>query len=379
VKVSLHRFSDGNLEINHVGKRTDSSMTDSYSLTKLILGEIAAAVLLFGFLIIFRQYHTKKYRPSLYLSIAWLGFCLEAAFGSTSLAFERGSISELIFLKLSYTSLIPGFLGVLALIDSISRDSIEPKRFTLVVFVLGCTSIVIWFPLDPATMMISYYIVVGIGFVISIATLVLYINIYFRVPMYLKKLEILNCIGSFFVSVLYVILNIMETSFQGNFPPVSRLFEAIGALIQSIIFSRYEQLFYVLPFKAQRIIVYDTNKGLSCFTHEWSKQDSPIDEDVFTSILHGMSEIVNESLKKGNVLEIKLEQGMLLVSHDNVHTLACVLIASKSSQVLRDGLADFARRFIAKYEKCIDGAEYPEILEGADDLVKSCFPFIPQF
>lgn len=355
-------------------------MFDVYILSKFFFGQIAAWLLFVGFMIIFRQYLKKKYRPSLYLAIAWFGFFFEAFFGSISLAFESGSGFELILLKISYTSLIPGFLGVLAVIDSISRDNIDPKRFTVLVFVLGANSIVIWLPLDANFISIPYYIVISIGFVISIANLFLYVQIYRKVPPYLKRLAFFSVIGAFFVAILYVTVNILETVLGRNFPPISRLFEATGALIQACVFSKYVQLFYVLPFKAQKLIVFDTSKGLSLFTHEWSKPDKFIDEDLFTSILHGMSMIVNESLDKGNVQEIKLEQGVLLISHDSTHPVASVLIASKSSRVLRDGLADFSHKVVEKFESNINNMEFPDnSQEIVDDLVKSCFPFIPQF
>ncbi|HME51910.1 MAG TPA: hypothetical protein VKM55_06815 [Candidatus Lokiarchaeia archaeon] len=353
-------------------------MIDAYNLVKLIFGEIAAGLLFLGFAIIFQQYARKRYRPSFFLAFSWFGFFLEALFGATSLIFEKNSFPELILLKLSYLSLTPGFLGVLALIDSISRDSIEPKKFIMLVFVLGADSIIICISPDDLMLIIPYIIVVSIGLFISLANLVLYIQIYRKVPPYLKKLGLANVFGAFFVAVLYVTVNIMESIFP-TLPPISRMFEAFGALIQASIFSRYEQLFYILPFKAHKLIVFNTQKGLSIFMHEWSKLDHFIDEDLFTSILQGMSMIVNESLKQGNVQEIKLEQGVLLVSHDSTYPVACVLIASKTSQVLRDGLADFERKFVAKFEANIVDSEYSNTLQGADDLVKSCFPFIPQF
>jgi len=352
---------------------------DSLTSIKVISGSIAAVLLFTDFLIVFRQYLKKKYSPSLYLSLAWLGFFLEVLFSTIALSFGLNTDLWLLFQKFSYLSLTPGFLGILALYDSISRDSIEPKSFALLIFVLGANSLIISVITDYNLMIIPNIIVKCIGLIISNATFILYIQIYRRVPQSLKRLALLNVIGSFFVSVLFVIVNIVESAFPNLIPPVARIIEAVGALIQASIFSRYEQLFYVLPFKVQKLIVYGTSKGISLFTYEWSKSERFIDEDMFTSILQGVGMIVNESLKKGNVQEIKMEQGVLLISHDDTHPVASVLIASKSSQVLRDGLTAFARQFVKMFEVSLDHAEKPERFNNAIGLVHSCFPFIPQY
>jgi hypothetical protein len=352
---------------------------DPYLLFKIIAGGIASALLAAGFAILFKQYLQKHYRPSLYLALAWLGFFLEALLDTVSLIFRANNQPSAFFLKLSYLCLAPGFLGVLALVDSISRDSIETKRFATLVFLLGINTIVLFMPFEEMVLNISYYMVIGIGAFISTYTLALYIKIYRSVPVGLKRAAILNVLGSFLVSVLYVILNVLEATNPGIFPPISRFFEATGALIQTLVFAKHEQLFYVLPFKTQRLIAYDTRKGISLFVHDWSKQGQIIDEDLFAGIIQGMSMIVNESIQKGHVQEIKMERGVLLISHDNIHPIAFVIIASKSSQVLNEGLAAFRRKFVQRFESKLGEGGKTGNFETASDLVTECFPFIPQF
>jgi hypothetical protein len=357
-------------------------MIDAGSEFKIITGCLAAAILFYGFVIIMKQYIVKHYRPSLYLAIAWLGFFIEALFASIRLFFPEDPELMLLFQKLSYAGLGPGFLGILAVGDSISRDAIESKRFAILIFVLGITTFMLFMPLDARTIMYPNIIVISIGVVISNMLLVLYIRIHRIVPSKLKRLAFINIIGAFLVSGLYVILRIAEIIMEKVnpeifFPPIARLIEAVGAVIQTSILSRYEQLFYVLPFKTQRLIVVGTRNGISLYTHDWLKSDI-IDEDLFSSILQGMSLIVNESLKKGKFQEIKMEKGVLLISHDATHPIACVLIASKSSQVLHDGLATFARKFVKKYEPYLNQPENLDIFHDASELVQECFPFIPQ-
>ncbi len=344
---------------------------------RVITGCIAASLLLAGFIIIFKQYIQKHYRPSLYLSIAWLGFFLEALFSSIRLLFE--DTQTMLFLqKLSFIGLAPGFLGIMATGDSISRDSIQASRFSVLVFILGINTLMLLLPLDENTIRIPNYIVIAIGIVISNSLLILYIRIYQNVPKQLKRLAFINILGALFIAVLYVFFRIIEIALPNSIPPVARIIEAIGALIQASVLSRNEQLFYVLPFKAQRLTVVGTKKGVALFNFDWSKSDI-LDQDLFSSILQGLSMIVNESLKKGNFQEIKMEKGVILISHDTMHPIAFVIIASKSSQVLHEGLANFARKFVRKFEKQLDNLDAPSIDQEAKALVKECFPFIPQF
>ncbi len=341
-------------------------------------GSIAAGILFAGFLIIFKQYVQKHYRSSLYLAIAWFGFFLEAAFSSIRLLCEDVQIM-LFFQKLSLIGLAPGFLGIVATTDSISRDDIDSRRFSVIVFLLGVNSLLLLMAPNEASIKIPNYIVIGIGIVISNALLVLYIRIYQHVPKHLKRLAFINIIGAFFIAVLYVLLRIAEIVFPHVIPPVARIFESVGALIQAFIFAKHEQLFYILPFKVQRLIVYDTHNGISLFVHDWSKEEELIDEDLFSSILHGMGLIVNESIQKGHVQEIKMERGVLLISHGNVLPIAFVIIASKSSQVLNQALGAFRRKFVQRFESSLGGKEKTADFEAAEELVTVCFPFIPQF
>ena len=74
-----------------------------------------------------------------------------------------------------------------------------------------------------------------------------------------------------------------------------------------------------------------------------------------------------------------MENGVILISHDATHPVASVLIASKSSLVIHEGLASFARKFVERYENELDTLDASKIGQDAVELVKECFPFIPSF
>jgi hypothetical protein len=344
-----------------------------------LLSGVAAGLLFFGFIIIFKNYMRHRYHPSLYMSIAWFGFMLEAMFTSMMYGFESGSSTYQIFQKLDNLSLIPAFLGMIAFLESLTRDGIEPKSFTLLIFLLGTDSILVFFQSNVSLGSAPWMIVITIGLIISIASIIFYMKLYRHVPVNLKRSAMLTVIGQFFVSLLFVILNIINGIFHNVIGSVDRVFEGIGALIQAIIFAKYEQLFYVLPFKTQRLIVFGTKNGASLFAHTWSKNDKLLDEDLLSGVLHGVSMLFSESLNKGNLQEIKMEQGILLIKHDKTHCIAFVIIASRSSAVLRDGLAGFANKFIETYASCLEPIESYEKFQDATSIVQSCLNFIPQY
>src|SRR5271157_44836 len=354
-------------------------MGSMVSALDIFFSGIAAVLTFLGFIFPFKNYLTKKYRPSLYLAITWLGFMSEAIFKTIMDLFPAGSDAWGFLLKMQNLSLIPAFFCFFIFIESISRDSLEPIWFTILVFLLGGDAALALTQSYNTFVNPPYMIVVSIGVFASLAGLYFYIRIYRLVPVDLKRPAMLIVIGQLLVSLIFVVLDIYDQLTNNSIASIERVIEGTGALIAASVFARHEQLFYVLPFKVQRLLVFGTENGLTLFSHDWPSQstDKLIDEDLFSGMFHGMSVFINESIKKGNVREIRLDQGVLLLSYDEVHRIAFVLIASKYSQVLREGLGGFARKFIEKHESCLDQLVDTEAFEDATELVQLCFPFIP--
>ncbi len=320
----------------------------------------------------------KHYQSSLYLAITWFGFFLEAFLGSLSKLCLDSLVAAMI-LRLSYVALVPAFLGVLSLADSLYREKIELKRFTIILLALGiCCFLLFSTPLS-SNVSLSYFIVVSVGLVMSVASYVIYIRIYKQAPLDLKRSAKINLIGAFSVSFLYVIMNIIESVMQGGSPNFSRILEAGGALTQAIIFARHEQLFYILPFKTQRLLVLDSESGVTIFSHDWSKKDPLISNDVLSGMLKGMSMIINESVGKGKVLEFKLDRGVLLICHDASLPITGILISSRPVKVLSQGLSLFVRRFAEQFKQYLASGDIKEPVGDATSLVTESFPFVPQY
>lgn len=349
------------------------------ALTNIILSGVAAGLLFLGFLAIFKTYIKRKFHSSLYMAIAWFSFMLEAAFTAIIYGSEGGGVGYQILLKLDNLSLIPGFLGMIAFLESLTRDSLEPRSFAVLIFLLGTDSVLVF--VQPVVSLGSppWMIVVSIGALISIASFIFCVRLYRSVPLNLKRAALLTIIGQIFTSLLFIILNIVNAISSNAIGGFDRISEGIGALILAIIFARHEQLFYVLPFKTQRLIVFGTRNGVTLFAHTWSKNDPLIDEDLLSSMLQGMSMLINESLKKGNLREIKMDEGILLIKQDAAYPVAFVLIASRSSSVLRDGLSRFASKFIEMFGAYLEQSNNIDKFQEASKLVQSSLSFIPQY
>jgi hypothetical protein len=347
---------------------------------RIIFGSLSAALQCVGFVYIFRNYLKKKYKPSLYMAIGWFCFMFEAGFYAIKYCFDVGSDLHNFFNLLENLSLLPGFLGMLALMDSVSRDAIDPRKFSIAMLALGADAMLfILLFNDPDLVVLPIIIMANIGLVVGLGWLYFCIMIYKNVPASLKRPALIVIVGALFVSVMYVVSNRYISGLSKYIPSIDRIFQAVGALLLAVIFAKYDQLCYVLPFKTQRIVTFGTTNGVSLFTYSWHTPETLIDEDLFSSMLQGVSMIVNESLKKGNVQEIKMEKGVLLINRDPKYPVASVLIASKSSRVLRDALTTFNRKFVEKFGQHLDKNESIEVFKGAKDLVDSCFSFIPVF
>ncbi|NMC04877.1 MAG: hypothetical protein GYA24_06685 [Candidatus Lokiarchaeota archaeon] len=347
---------------------------------RIAFGTLSATLLGVGLICILRNYARKKYRASLYMGIGWSGFMLEAAFYAMKYFFLKESEPHLLFNLLENMSLVPGFLGMLALIDSVSRDAVDPRKFSAVMLVLGADAMMFILLFNNSSLVIvPTLIVISVGLVVGLAWLYFCIMIYKKVPASLKRPALVNVLGALLVSVLYVVTNKYVSGLSAIFPSLDRMLQSIGALLHAITFARHDPLYYVLPFKTQHLVTFDTRNGIALYRHSWHVPDRMIDEDLFSSVLQGMGVIIHEALKKGNLEEIKMENGYLLIRRHLDVPIASVLVTTKPSRVLRDALAAFNQQFVNKYSASLSKNVAIETFKAANSLVKACFSFIPDF
>ncbi|MFX0098189.1 MAG: hypothetical protein ACFFCS_01320 [Candidatus Hodarchaeota archaeon] len=153
------------------------------------------------------------------------------------------------------------------------------------------------------------------------------------------------------------------------------------AILLFAIFLKYPQVFYVLPFKVYRLTAIHLEGGFSLFSRDWevtNETDAPVGVDLYAGMLHGITLIMKESLKKGLPTAIQLEQGVLFIQKSDNYQVACVLFASNTSDTLQVALKRFSRDFFDTYAEHF-ATTVPEIsvYDGAVDLMKRHFSMIP--
>ena len=193
----------------------------------------------------------------------------------------------------------------------------------------------------------------------------------------MKPLARLLLFGSLLFSIVAISMYMLGSVIK-IFNPIGFIIHSIGALITIIVIRRDPKIIYILPFKAFKLLVIETTQGLSLFTYEWIKQEKKYD-GVFSSIIQGIGHLLKEVLNKGEIREIQLDQAILFIKHNISYPVASILIASKTSKSLRNGLEQFNDQFIAKFSESIEAANKISQFRGAVEIVEKIFEFIPKY
>ncbi len=299
------------------------------------------------------------------------------------------SMRSELFLLYLYPFISLGFFTIL-LLDSISRETIDPKKICL--FSILATAYVI-FSLEPnaiiqitfpnmessftwsGNLAISGILFIGyIGFLLAYYT----IKIFLSAPKNLQY-SVLFLVGGPIIGIFVPITMLLRLHYI--IPGSNGVFFAVGTLLMTIAMYKHPQLAYILPFKVIRLSVFQSETGFGLFTKTWSKSADLAYEDLFSGMLLGITALMNESLNKGNIREIHLEQGILLIKESLEFPIAFVLISNKSSSVLRGALSIFADKFIKQFDSSFSNLNLNITSEfkAASTLVDECFKFIPEY
>jgi hypothetical protein len=156
----------------------------------------------------------------------------------------------------------------------------------------------------------------------------------------------------------------------------------LAFVIIAIAYAKAPNLVNILPFVAIRLSIIDIKAGVALFNHDWARRDDLIHEDLFSSMLSGISMILNESVRKGNIREILLDKARLLLKRSDDYSIAFVLITTRPTKSLRNALEVFSSRFIARYASVLtEQGKDIEIskFHSAIDIVHACFPFAVEY
>ncbi|MHA1298041.1 MAG: hypothetical protein ACTSO9_01200 [Candidatus Helarchaeota archaeon] len=221
--------------------------------------------------------------------------------------------------------------------------------------------------------------------VISVTSIIIgLIYIYYSVKIYWATLKINNLkyfsflflVGALFVGMVSSLSVAMGLSLI--IPGIYALFLAVGALICAIIMMYQPKLAYILTFKVYRLIVFETAGGLPLFIHNWSKIDEKIDSMIFSEMIHAMNKYTEISMQR-NIREIHLDKAILIVQRNKEYSVVCVLIASKSSQFLRDSIRSFLRNFIRDFSPYFSDPSNQNNFLPAEKMISKYFPFVSEY
>jgi hypothetical protein len=200
-------------------------------------------------------------------------------------------------------------------------------------------------------------------------------RIYIKAPPSLKRNASLVLSGVFLFTLVSSILTLIgrNTPYKG----IHLLTESAGLLIVTLGWYRNPRLTYILPFKAIRLNVIDGKSGIPLFNYVWNKSEDIQDEMLYAGMLQGISLIVKESINRGEVQEIKLENGVLLVQREQVNKTIVVLLSTRSSKYLRECLSKFLFRFCIRFQTELTESTIVENFLPAREIVEDVFNFLP--
>ncbi|MHA2287301.1 MAG: hypothetical protein ACXABG_00815 [Promethearchaeota archaeon] len=345
----------------------------------LVIAAFIAGILNFVCFLLLFTYAKKRNNHLVYLFAAsWL---FQAIFW-----FLDGTAHFLYSTILMAIAIIPQMISVPCLFiffDLIKKERVSSIKLSIL-FLLEVLLLILTF-LPGGLQVIPGYGVHNVGSVrvMQIIFMIYYFWTFFswsyltwkRAPKEMKHIVNFLLFGSIVFSFVTAFMYILG-GYIKVFNSIGFVTHAFGALFTIIAIWRDPKIIYILPFKAYRILVVDTNAGTGLFKYDWAELKS-VDENIFSMVLQAVGAILDEVLKKGEIKEIKMDQAVLLVQHERNSPVASVLVTSKSSKSLKYGLKQFNREFIEKYKSQFDGLYEVSRFKGAKDIVEHVFDFVP--
>lgn len=348
---------------------------------EVILTFISLIPLLICLLLSLHQYIKTRYQHNLFLSFIWLmDFFWWLLHG----------ISKLLLIKSLYWStgifMTAALVAIIIFAESLEHDVKISLNLLLVLIIQSLFVIALYneslviietYPNNEIGLRLNHPIVQFLAFLEMLLSmfysLLVMLKIYINVPRFMKLKSLIALIGVGIFSsfgIFYVMLGGDQL-----IPGLNMLFTFIGTLIFGITFLLEPRIFHVLSFKILRLQIINTKSGIGLYSHTWHAGKEIGDDVLLSGMVQGISLILQESVKRGTVDEIQLSDGILIIKRIPNSSIACVLVATKSTAPLRSALLNFSLKFAEKYqdifEEVCDLNEYNQ----TSDLIANCFPF----
>jgi len=323
----------------------------------------------------------KKKRLILLFSVMWLMYAIFWFIDAT--AHYYYSIFIMSF------AILPQLIGVpcfIVFIELIKKEHVNPIKISILIIIEALLIYVTFFVSGNFEIIPGYGVHnKGILRIIQIVFLFYFVSLYFiwsyqtwrKSPTSLKRLTTILLIGSTLFSVVTAAMYALGT-FVKTFNSIAFIVNGIGALTTIIVILKDPRIIFILPFKAYRILIVDTNGSIALYKHDWAKVGE-LEENMFSMMLQAIGNVLDDILKKGEVQEIQMDRAVLLIQHDKTHSIASVLIASKSSRSLKYGLKRFNEKFITVFQSSLDGERKIGMFEKTSEIVDKVFDFVPSY
>ncbi len=311
-------------------------------------------------------YQLKIYRQTRFRYLLW--WFLSGLFLSIGyFLLATGNLFQLDALRTwGFFSFIPLGFFLIILLDAITRDAIDPIKMTIM-GVLAAGTVIASF-LDQTLFRLAY---TAMNLMINVLLAYTGIVVYRASPQSMKHMAKLWAGGAVGHAVGVLLFNALVLQI------ISSIIEVFTLCLMTYAVVKQQKLAFILPFKLHRLAVIETKGGVPLFSHVWGTSEKALDEDLFSSALQGINIFVKQSMGKGNLREINLEDAVLLVQRSEKFPVACVLLASKSSRTLRDSLQLFAAQFFIQYESFLASPSDTGQFASATSLVERYFNFVP--
>jgi len=334
--------------------------------------------------ITFRQYVKAKSPYALYFALAWASYtawAVTSAISSIMLSAEALLVTAYVTIPLAY------FLVMF--LDCIAREEIDPKKLIMVTalvavkVVLALEPDAIWWHSNPEgasePAMKASLLLAGSALMLVVGLLYVYYmaRIHRNAPRAMRRNSIAALIGAIVMGIATPVLAVLRV-------PGVPLYTGAGVLLTSLAFARQPQMAYVLPFQAHRLMVIENEGGIALFSHTWQAGSKFKEPDLFSSMVQGIRCIMQESLQKGNVREIQLDEAVILIQQCPKADVSCLIVATRSAPSLRQALKAFATMFQERFGASLDRPNSLSpfelsAFEPAEVTVKDCFTFLPDY
>ncbi|MHA1746006.1 MAG: hypothetical protein ACTSWW_08395 [Promethearchaeota archaeon] len=329
-----------------------------------------------------KAYFKDRYKHMIYFACMWGFWMIWTLFQAISDLFVSTTLHLICFYALIGTGYATVFF-----VDALSRNTHDPWKLILVTFT---SAAVILFSLDPDAVVVnsdgivSYptmhgrFRIANLIQMVFIVAMLIYVNlrIYFNTPKNLMKYSRINLIGLFLYGAFPLIIQFTEL--EHTLPGIANTSIALGVFISTYVLIKKPQIAFILPFKAYRILIVDSDVGMPIFSTEFVPVIEKFQVGVFSGFIKAIGTLFDFTIDKGKVREIHLDEAVIILHSSDSKPLVSLLIASKSSPSLLKAFRAFSenlfRELLADYQYSPDLNDFSSI----ESYVTKYFSFIPR-